>query len=90
MKTYIINIATATKKDDVYDNVCTNLYPIIIKTYDDQHLRDHLIKLKDKIKSTLKSKYLYEHAMFYIRTLEGDEFKIPLKNIVEINYEGNH
>lgn len=90
MITYLINIATLAKREDAYNEVVTNLYPIIIKTYDEAHLRQHLIELKDKIKTTLKSKYLYEHATFYIRTLEGDEFKIPLKDIVEINYGGDH
>lgn len=86
MKTYVINIATLAKKTDAYDEICTNLYPIIIKTYDESSLRKHLIKLKDKIKYTLKNKYLYENAHLYIRSLEGDEFKWLLKDVVKLDY----
>lgn len=86
MTTYVINIATLAKKEDAYDEVVTNLYPVVIKTYDEEHLREHLIRLKDKIKSTLKSRYLYEHAWFYIRELEGGEFKWKISDVVKIEY----
>ena len=86
MRTYVINISTCTKKDDAYDEVCTNLYPIIIKTYDENSLREHLIKLKDKIKQTLKSKYLYDHAKFYIRSLDEKEFTWNIKDIIKLEY----
>lgn len=86
MRTYVINIATLAKKEDAYDRVVTNLYPIIIKTFDKEHLRQNLMKLKDKIKSTLKSKYLYDNSLFYIRDLEGEEFKWKISDIVKIEY----
>ena len=89
MITYIMNIATLAKKEDAYNEVVTNLYPIIIRTYDEEHLKRHIVELKDKIKGTLKSKYLYEHAFLYIRVIDGKDFKWKLSDIVKINYEEN-
>ena len=86
MKTYIINIATLAKKEDAYNEVVTNLYPIVIKTYDESHLRKHLMELSDKIKETLKNKYLYMNAQFYVRTIEGEEFTIRVPDVVKLEY----
>ena len=83
---YVINIVTMAKKEDAYNEVSTNLYPIIIKTANTDTLREHLIKLKDKIKDTLKNKYLYEHAKFYVRSIDGPEFIWNVKDIVKLEY----
>lgn len=86
MITYIVNISTLTRRDDAYKEVVTNLYPIIIRTYDIDHLKDILVRYKDEIKKTLKNKYLYDHAKFYIRTLNDEEFTIPIKDVVKLEY----
>ncbi len=83
---YVINIVTVAKKEDAYNEVATNLYPIIIKTSNKETLKNHLINLHNKIKNTLKSKYLYDNSWFYIREVNGDEFKWKINEIVKINY----
>lgn len=86
MNTYVINIATLAKKEDAYNEVVTNLYPIIIKTYNEQTLQTHLKSLESQIKSTLKNKYLYDNSYLYIRIIDGDEFKWKLSDIVKLTY----
>ena len=87
MTNYVLNIVTITKASDAYDEVATNIYPIIIRTFSDDTLKERLLELKDKIKKTLKTKYLYEKSYFCIRSIEDDrEMRWKIKDIVPIDY----
>jgi len=87
MLTYVINIVTVAKAEDAYNEVATNLYPIIIRTFNEDTLKEHIRSLAENIKKTLKSKYLYHQAHLCIRTIEDDqEFRWKLSDVVKLQY----
>lgn len=75
MNIYVINIITATKNKELYDQVGVNEYPLIIRCNNEDRLKEILSSKEDYIKSKLKTETLYNHGKFYIREICGDSIR---------------
>ena len=87
---YAINICTDTTPHDRYDKVAVNTYPIIVFGVFDELLK-HLQSedTKNHVKNLLRTKTLYEVAVFRIREINGDnvrEFELKLPDVINIEY----
>lgn len=71
MKTFTINIVTATKTKELYELVAVNEYPIVVHCSSEERLQEILRgeKFVSQIKKELKTKTLYDQGMYYIREI---------------------
>ena len=74
MKTFTINIVTATKTKELYELVAVNEYPIVVHCSSEERLREILRgeKFVSQIKKELKTKTLYDQGIYYIREILKD------------------
>lgn len=84
MNMYVINIITATKNKELYEQVGVNEYPLIIRCNSEERLKEILSSKKDYIKSKLKTETLYNHGKFYIREIYGDSIRDLVWNVKDI------
>ena len=84
MNTYVINIITATKNKELYEQVGVNEYPLIIRCNSEERLKEILSSKKDYIKSKLKTETLYNHGKFYIREIYRDSIRDLVWNVKDI------
>ena len=90
---YTINIVTITKSTDLYDAVALNKFPLLIVCGGDefeQFLSSN--EMLEFCKQYIKTKNLYDHAKFYIRTIDNenddtvDSIVKTVSDYIQINY----
>lgn len=71
MKTYVINLVVDAKNNDIYDKVSLNKYPIVAFCRSEAELKERLSNddTKEFIKSLIKSKRVYDTAIWMIRDI---------------------
>ena len=93
MNIYTINIVTTTKNKEFYERVAVNEYPLIIHCENDDRLREILSERIDYIHNILKTKIIYNHAIYMIREIiyKGTSYDIreltwKVKDITHVVY----
>lgn len=71
MKIYVINLVVDAKNNDIYDKVSLNKYPIVAFCRSEAELKERLSNddTKEFIKSLIKSKRVYDTAIWMIRDI---------------------
>ena len=71
MKTYVINLVVDAKNNDIYDKVSLNKYPIVVFCRSEAELKEILSNddTKEFVKSLIKSKRVYDTAIWMIRDI---------------------
>lgn len=82
MTIFAINIVTVTKNAELYDAVAVNKFPCCICADDEQEFYETLKteQVITFVRESLKSKYLFDNAMLYVRMItdEGEHKNITL------------
>lgn len=90
LESYSVNICVPTAGHDRYDKVAINKYPMIILGRESD-LKNQLgsDQIMRYIKENIKTKEIYESAVFYVmhpkRDNTVDRFTIPVPELVSIN-----
>lgn len=96
MKTYAINLVVDTKNTDIYDKVALNKFPIIVRCKAEAELKDMLASesTKEFIKEHIKSKKVFDSAMWNIRSIYPDgtvrELIWEIDELISINFSQNN
>ena len=92
MKTYVINLVVDAKNNDIYDKVSLNKYPIVAFCRSEAELKERLSNddTKEFIKSLIKSKRVYDTAIWMIRDIYPNnttrELIWDVSELIHINY----
>lgn len=96
MKTYAINLVVDTKNTDIYDKVALNKFPIIVRCKTEAELKDMLASesTKEFIKEHIKSKKVFDSAMWNIRSIYPDgavrELVWEIDELISIGFSQNN
>ena len=96
MKTYTINLVVDTKNTDIYDKVALNKFPIIVRCKTEAELKDMLASesTKEFIKEHIKSKKVFDSAMWNIRSIYPDgavrELVWEIDELISIGFSQNN
>jgi hypothetical protein len=92
MKTYVANLVVDAKNTDLYDKVSLNKFPIVIFCKSEMELKEYLSndETKEFVKSLIKSKRVFDSAVWMIRDIYPDQvvqsLSFPVKELINIEY----
>lgn len=96
MKTYAINLVVDTKNTDIYDKVALNKFPIIVRCRTEAELKNILASesTKEFIEEHIKSKKVFDSAMWNIRSIYSDgnvrELVWGIDELISIDFSQNN